>query len=120
MTNVVGEIQHELYGKTSIPIGVGDFCMSFGSAPSYKNIPEEYLSGEDAWHWDGSIGNEIKEDILRDLCERMTFRQQLFLLVIDVRVTTPALSVRAERRAIVLIVRDAYTGAWRVVERHLL
>ena len=120
MTNVVGEVQHELYDTSSIPIGVGDFCMSTGNAPSYKNIPEEYLSGEDAWHWDGSIGNEIKEDILRDLCERISFRQQIFLLVIDVRVTTPALSVRAERRAIVLIVRDAYTGAWRVVERHLL
>ena len=35
-------------------------------------------------------GNEIKEDILRDLCERISFRQQIFLLVIDVRVTTPA------------------------------
>ena len=120
MTNVVGEIQHELYDKSSIPIGVGDFCMAAGDAQSYRNIPEEYLSGEDAWHWQGSIGNEIKEDILRDLCERMTFRQQIFLIVIDVRVTTPSLSVRAERRAAVLVVRDAYTGAWRVVERHWL
>ena len=94
--------------------------MAAGDAQSYRNIPEEYLSGEDAWHWQGSIGNEIKEDILRDLCERMTFRQQIFLIVIDVRVTTPSLSVRAERRAAVLVVRDAYTGAWRVVERHWL
>ena len=120
MTNVVGEIQHVMYETDSIPIGVGDFCMAAGSAPSYRNIPPEYLSGEDEWHWQGSFGNEIKEDILRDLCERLSFRQQIFLLVIDVRVTTPALSVRAERRAIFLIVRDAYTGAWRVVERHLL
>jgi hypothetical protein len=120
MTNVVGEIQHAMYDTESIPIGVGDFCMAAGNAPSYKTIPEKFLSGEDVWHWQGSVGNEIKEDILRDLSERLSFRQQLFLLVIDVRVTTPALSVRAERRAIVLIVRDAYTGAWRVVERHLL
>ena len=120
MTNVVGEIQHAMYDTDSIPIGIGDFCMAAGSAPSYRNIPEKYLSGEDVWHWQGSIGNDIKEDILRDLCERLSFRQQLFLLVIDVRVTTPSLSVRAERRAIVLILRDAYTGAWRVVERHML
>ena len=120
MTNVVGQIQHVMYDTDSIPIGVGDFCMAAGSAPSYKTIPEKFLSGEDIWHWQGSRGNEIKEDILRDLCERISFRQQLFLLVIDVRVTTPALSVRAERRAIVLVARDAYTGAWRIVERHLL
>ena len=81
---------------------------------------EKVLSGEDAWHWQGSLGNEIKEDILRDLCERISFRQQLFLLVIDMRVTSPARSVRAERRAAVLVLRDAYTGAWRVVEFHLL
>ncbi len=120
MTNVVGEVQHELYDTSSIPIGVGDFCMAASDAPSYRNIPDEYLSGEDEWHWQGSLGNEIKEDILRDLCERISFRQQIFLLVIDVRVTTPALSVRAERRAVILVARDAYTGAWRVVERHLL
>ena len=50
----------------------------------------------------------------------MSFRQQIFLIVIDVRVTSPSLSVRAERRAIVIVARDAYTGAWRIVERHLL
>ena len=120
MTNVVGEVQHELYDTSSIPIGVGDFCMAVGTAPSYKDIPERFLAGEDVWHWRGSIGNDIKEDIARDLCERLTFRQQLFLIVIDVRVTSPSLSVRAERRAIILVARDAYTGAWRIVERHLL
>ncbi len=120
MTNVVGEVQHGLYDASSIPIGVGDFCMALGDAPSYKDIPEHFLSGEDAWHWSGSIGNDIKEDIVRDLCERLSFRQQLFLIVIDVRVTSPSLSVRAERRAIVLVARDAYSGAWRIIERHLL
>ena len=115
MTNVVAEIQSVMYGHTSIPIGVGDFCMAAGDAPSFKDIPEKFLSGEDAWHWQGSLGNEIKEDILRDLCERISFRQQLFLLVIDMRVTSPARSVRAERRAAVLVLRDAYTGAWRVM-----
>ena len=120
MTNVVGEVHHELYDSDSIPIGVGDFCMALGETPSYKDIPERFLSGEDVWHWRGSIGNDIKEDIVRDLCERISFRQQVFLIVIDVRVTSPSLSVRAERRAIVLVARDAYTGAWRIVERHLL
>ncbi len=94
--------------------------MATGDSSLFKTIPDEYLSGDDAWHWQGSWGNEIKEDILRDLCERLTFRQQIFLIVVDVRATSPALTVRAERRAAVLVVRDAYTGAWRVVEFHAL
>ncbi len=120
MTNVVGEVQTLMYDQTSVPIGVGDLCMATGDSRVFKTIPDQYLSGDDVWHWQGSLGNEIKEDILRDLCERLSFRQQIFLIVVDVRATSPALTVRAERRAAVLVVRDAYTGAWRVAEYHAL
>ncbi len=120
MTNVVGEIQNDMFDAGSVPVGIGDFCMSAGHSPLFRTIPDEYLSGDDAWHWQGSLGSETKEDILRDLCERISFRQQIYLIVVDVRATTPALTVRAERRAAVLAVRDAYTGAWRIVEKHAL
>lgn len=121
MTDVYRQTRVVMYDQESTPIGVGDFCMAVGAVPSYRNIHEDYFSDEDdIWHWNGSIGNEIKEDIIRELSERLSFRQQIFVIVIDVRSTTPALTVRAERRVLAVVVRDAYTGAWKVVEKHAL
>ena len=121
MTNVFVSTQSVMYEGDSIPIGVGDFCMAVGEVNSFRDIPDEYISEEDdEWHWDGSLGNEIKEDILRELAERLTFRQQIFIVVLDVRTTTPALSVSAERRVVAVVVRDAYSGAWRIAEIYKL
>lgn len=120
MKEAYTNVQEEMYVGDSRPIGVGDVCMALGLIKGYSDIPGRYMSDDDPWHWQGSLGSDSKEDIVRELCERLSFRQQIFAIVIDVRVMSPAMTLRAERRAVVIVVRDAYTGAWRIVERHFL
>lgn len=120
MKTVYTNVQEKMYDEDSRPIGVGDICMAFGGVDDYRDIPGEYLDSYEPWNWDGSLGNDSKEDIVRELCERLSFRQQIFAIVVDARVMSPAMTLRAERRAVVIVVRDAYTGAWRIVERHFL
>lgn len=120
MKEAYTNVQEEMYGGDSRPIGVGDVCMTFGMIDGYRDIPYKYIGDDDPWHWRGSLGSDSKEDIVRELCERLSFRQQIFAIVIDVRVMSPAMTLRAERRAVVIVVRDSYTGAWRIVERHFL
>lgn len=120
MKEAYTNVQEEMYAGDSRPIGVGDVCMAFGMIDGYRDIPDKYLDVDDPWHWQGSLGSDSKEDVVREFCERLSFRQQIFAIVLDVRVMSPAMTLRAERRAVVIVVRDAYTGAWRIVERHFL
>lgn len=114
MTNVFFDIQQELFSNGSIPVGVGDFCMGAGRAGSYK-AADAIDDARDDWHWRDSLGNDSKEDILRELCERLSFRQQIYGVYLIARATTPAMTIGAQRRALVIVLRDAYTGAWRIL-----
>lgn len=117
VTNFYFEARRPLFEADSIPIGVGDLCMAVGSSEVYHNAEELAQEGaEDVWRrFQGNWGNEVKEDILRELAERLTFRQQLYVVILNTRTTTPAMTVSAEQKAAALVLRDAYSGAWRVL-----
>ncbi len=120
VTNFYSETRTPLFKADSIPIGVGDLCMAVGFSKTYHDAEELDQEGvEEVWRrFRGNWGNEVKEDILREFAERLTFRQQLYVVILDARTTTPAMTVSAEQKATALVLRDAYSGAWRVLGWH--
>jgi hypothetical protein len=120
MTRAFFEAQSELYA--SIPIGIGDMCAGFGwkekegefaRSPDKDKPLENYT--DDVLRWSGSLGSDTKEDLLRDLAERISFRQHVFVVLMAGRTATPSGRISATQRAAAVVLRDAYTGRWQVV-----
>jgi len=59
-----------------------------------------------------AIGTDTKEDVLRGVAELVTFRHQLFLVVVAAQAVSPGGARLAEQRAMALVWRDAYTGQY--------
>lgn len=105
MTGVFFDAQRLLYDNC-VPVGVGDMCGGIGNV-------RDYVDGGDT-NSTGSLGSDLKEDILRGLAERISFRQQIFVILLAGQTLTPNGRVSAEQRAAVVVLRDAYTGRWRI------
>ena len=114
VTNVFFDIQQKIFDSESIPVGVGDFCMGAGLVDSYYSA-DAIRETDDSLHWRNSWGSDSKEDVLRELCERISFRQQIYGVYLVARATTPAMTIGAERKALAIVLRDAYTGSWRIL-----
>ena len=56
----------------------------------------------------------VIEDLLRGLADRVTFRQNLYVVIIAAQRLSPLGRVIADQRVAVTVVRDAYTGRWAV------
>jgi Tfp pilus assembly protein PilX len=55
--------------------------------------------------------NDIKEDAFRNILEMVTFRQNIFTVIVAAQVYAPVgTNVVAEKRAVAVVYRDAYTG----------
>ncbi|MDD5706991.1 MAG: hypothetical protein PHR35_13795 [Kiritimatiellae bacterium] len=106
--------QELLYGGDTIPIGPGDMCFGLGLVPDFQAAADAMNPAADAWHWQGSLGNDLKEDLLRGLAERISFRQHVFVVVMAGRTVTPSGNISADQRAVAVVLRDAYSGRWRV------
>lgn len=68
------------------------------------------------WEPDGfdpAISRDIKEQVLRGLVDRLSFRQNLFVIIGVGQSLSPARRVVGEHRMAALVVRDAYTGRWQ-------
>ena len=57
-------------------------------------------------------GHDRLEDLVRDLPERATFRQNLVLIFVRAQALAPSGRVTADSLAAALMVRDSYTGLW--------
>lgn len=115
-TNFYGEIINKYENTVAIPIGPGDICMEAGDSHAYRyvdQIDEEY----DAFRWRNSIGSETKEDLLRYISEKITFRQQMYVVVVSVNTTGRSLAVTARQVTLYTVIRDSYTGVWRILSR---
>ncbi len=112
MTDAYFDAQAELY--RTIPIGVGDMCLGFGMASDFA-AADAMNPTEDTLRWHGSLGSDTKEDLLRGLAERISFRQHIFVVVLAGRTATPSGRTSATQRAVAVVLRDAYTGRWQVV-----
>jgi hypothetical protein len=58
--------------------------------------------------------SRLNEDLLRALPERVTFRQNVLVVIIAAQRLAPAGKVIADQRAAMVVIRDAYTGGWFV------
>jgi hypothetical protein len=112
MTEAYFDAQAELYRST--PIGVGDMCLSFGMASDFA-AADAINPNADTLRWQGSLGSDTKEDLLRGLAERISFRQHIFVVVLAGRTATPSGRTSATQRAVAVVIRDAYTGHWQIV-----
>jgi len=86
---------------------------SFPALPTMDNF-EDYLSdmGNLEWKPDGIHTNkELKEDVFRGTLDLITFRQNLFTVIVAAQAFGPdGRTPVAERRAVAIVFRDAYTG----------
>ena len=56
----------------------------------------------------------LVEELVRALPERVTFRQNIFVVIVAAQRISPLNRRLAEQRAAMVVVRDAYTGGWFV------
>jgi len=57
-------------------------------------------------------GHDLIEDLIRDLPDRVTFRQNMILVFVRAQALAPNGRVTADSAAAALMVRDSYTGLW--------
>lgn len=58
---------------------------------------------------------DLKEDAFRHLPEQVTFRQNIFTIILAAQTLNPiSHRVAAETRSVALVLRDAYTGRWTI------
>ena len=110
-TRAFFEAQSDLYSAT--PIGVVDLGFGFGASPTF--LADEDIAGVDDGRWQGSLGNDRKEDLIRGLAERISFRQHVFVICLAGKTVAPSERTTAIQRAVAIVLRDAYTGRWKVV-----
>jgi hypothetical protein len=58
--------------------------------------------------------HDYTEDVLRGVIDKVSFRQNIFVIVLAAQVVDPGTgrNVLAEQRAAVTVIRDAYSGNW--------
>ncbi len=54
------------------------------------------------------------EDLLRWLPEQVTFRQNLYVILVAAQRLVPSGRATADQRAAIIVIRDAYTGRWSI------
>jgi len=78
------------------------------------------IQTESVWN-DSSLHpmHDYTEDALRGLIDKVSFRQNIFVIIVAAQTLSPASSeshpiVLSDQRAAVTVIRDAYTGRWTV------
>lgn len=113
ITRAYFEAKSTLYKQGSFPVGVGDLGFGFGNSSVFRD-DDAFAEVEDG-HWQGSLGNDRKEDLIRGLAERVSFRQHVFVICLAGKTAAPSGRETAIQRAVAIVLRDAYTGRWKVV-----
>lgn len=82
-----------------------DLLPFIGASPCYTNPFPEIPN----------VSADLKEDVLRGIVELVSFRHQLYLVMLAVQpLAADGLTPTAERRAMALVWRDGYTGQYFV------
>lgn len=115
-TNFYGQIIDKYENTIAIPIGPGDICMYAGDSYTYR-YADQIDENNDGFRWRNSIGSETKEDLLRHISENISFRQQMYIVVVSVNTTGRSLAVTARQVTLYTVLRDSYTGTWRILSR---
>ncbi|MFO7870820.1 MAG: hypothetical protein R6V03_05245 [Kiritimatiellia bacterium] len=82
--------------------------------PSYSNVAEAFRTAvEDSAPAGIGVTDLMYESPLRNIAELVSFRQNMFTVILAARVTAPrGTAVAAECRAVALVCRDGYTGRY--------
>ncbi|MFC1451981.1 choice-of-anchor Q domain-containing protein [Verrucomicrobiota bacterium] len=75
-----------------------------------------------AWHtiYDTAANDKVMEDPLANIVDMITFRQNLFTVVFAVKALENDGSPFYEGHAVAVLFRDAYTGAWRILDQRVI
>jgi hypothetical protein len=100
-----------LSSRTDFALSRSAFISAVAESPCYTN----FLSGVP------NAGADHREDILRGIVEMISFRHQLYLVVLAAQpLASDGRTPTAERRAMALVWRDGYTGQYFVRHYRLL
>jgi hypothetical protein len=112
----------EVYGEESPPSSLTSGSMGWRSfadmLPSIATNPvaaAAFTPPADA----ADVAHDWLEDALRHLPDRVSFRQNIFVVVVAAQTLSPASTlsrpvVLADQRAAVTVIRDAFTGRWTI------
>lgn len=107
-TTTVDQIQYVaacLANRSSFSVNDSDLLNSIGRDPSYTNFLSTNLN----------VSADHREDLLRGIVELLSFRHQLYLVVVAAQTLgADGRTMTAERRGLALIWRDGYTGQYFV------
>ncbi len=96
-----GNQKNQLWGSVNGPF------LNFRNLFNSVDTEQAYTN----WHANGQTGGDLKEDAFRNILEMVTFRQNIFTVIVAAQVYAPmGTTVVAEKRAMAIVYRDAYTG----------
>lgn len=99
---------NKLWGVIDGPyVNFRELFNSVATSPGYSNWSPGSYKGVP----DNSLCSDLKEDAFRNILEMLTFRQNIFTVIVAAQVYAPAsTNIVAEKRAVAVVYRDAYTG----------
>ena len=108
-------------GKGRIcPTTYGELAYFLSKIDRFREGPAGY--GREALDNDGlwlpstnRLDDVLKEDFLRGLSERASFRQRLYVIVLATQSLAPNGRIQADQRAIATVAADFFTGQWRIL-----
>ncbi len=103
-------------GPSSGDVTLEALCSAFGVEPADLRAAFEGTAGDQAAAPYDMPGLDLFEDLFRDLPDRVTFRQNLVLVVACSEALAPNGRVESATRTVYLLFRDAWTGAWNLVD----
>lgn len=130
-TNAIGSSGQELLNRESKKSWTEVYSDALTNAPysmgwrSFADMlpslsTNETLKTENVWAGAALHPmHDYTEDVLRGLVDKVSFRQNVFVIIVAAQALSPASTpnrpvVLADQRAAVTVLRDAYTGRWTV------
>jgi hypothetical protein len=113
----------EVYGKSDPPDPFDNGSMGWKSfadmLPAIMTNPIEKVTFTLPEGVSDDFAHDWIEDAVRHLPDRVSFRQNIFVIVIAAQTLSPASTpsrpvVLADQRAAVTVIRDAFTGRWTI------
>ncbi len=101
------------------PTTIGELAYFLGQLTMFNEGPDvnygEFATS-DLWQpATNRLDDVLKEDIIRGLAERISFRQRLYVIVLAAQSLAPNGRIAADQRAVVTIASDLFTGNWRIL-----
>ncbi|MGI6496257.1 MAG: hypothetical protein ACOX5G_09245 [Kiritimatiellia bacterium] len=104
--------------QTIYPTTCGELAYVLGKSDRFREGPSGYGGLDDDELWrpaTNRLDDLLKEDFIRGLSERVSFRQRLYVVVLGAQALAPNGRVASDQRAVATIAADLFTGRWRIL-----